>query len=98
LFASILFALMMNFVTDLYLDIKYHLYWYFDKKEVDWAYLIVAMGQLGVLYIIVNYFPNNAATIKKLIMPWSGQESLVFCSSVFCVITVSLFCIKIHSG
>lgn len=34
LFASILFALMMNFVTDLYLDIKYHLYWYFDKRRL----------------------------------------------------------------
>ncbi|WP_301337160.1 CBO0543 family protein [Bacillus sp. FJAT-29814] len=73
-FATILFALMMNFVSDLYLDLKYHLYWYFDKKEVDWAYLIVALGQVGVLYIIVNYFPNKSTTIRKLIyaLSWTG--------------------------
>lgn len=74
LLATILFALMMNFVSDLYLDLKYHLYWYFDKNEVDWAYLIVAIGQVGVLYILVNYFPDKSPAIRKLIyaLGWTG--------------------------
>ena len=41
---------------------------------------IVAMGQVGVLYIIVNYFPNKAATIRKLIYALVWTEYL-FCLS-----------------
>jgi len=37
LLATIQFALLMNFVTDLYLDLKYKLYWYFDKKQIEWV-------------------------------------------------------------
>lgn len=65
--ATVLFGLLMNFVTDLYLDLKYHLYWYFDKHEIDWAYLIVAIGGVGILYIIFNYFPVKSRAIKKLL-------------------------------
>lgn len=28
--ATVLFGLVMNFVSDLYLDVKNHHYWYFD--------------------------------------------------------------------
>ncbi|MBM6619646.1 CBO0543 family protein [Bacillus suaedaesalsae] len=67
LLATIQFALLMNFVTDLYLDLKYKLYWYFDKKQIEWLYLVVALGEIAVLVIIFNYFPLKSNPIKKFI-------------------------------
>jgi len=68
LLATIQFALLMNFVTDdLYLDLKYKLYWYFDKEQIEWSYLAVALGELAVLVIFFNYFPLKSNAIKKFI-------------------------------
>ncbi|MCM3587861.1 hypothetical protein M3182_19230 [Mesobacillus maritimus] len=67
LLATIQFALLMNFVTDLYLDLKYKLYWYFDKEQIEWLYLSVALGEVAVLLIIFNYFPLNSNALKKFI-------------------------------
>jgi hypothetical protein len=71
---TVLFGLVLNFVSDLYLDLKYHLYWYFDKQQVDWSYLIVAIGQVGVLFIIFNYFPVKSRAFVKLLyfFIWTG--------------------------
>jgi hypothetical protein len=62
---TIFFALLMSVLTDLYLDVKYHLYWYFNKDEVDWEYLFVLLGQPPVLIIILNFFPVQASSVKK---------------------------------
>lgn len=67
LLATIQFALLMNFVTDLYLDLKYKLYWYFDKEQIEWLYLTVALGEIAVLVIVFNYFPLKSNAIKKFI-------------------------------
>jgi len=67
LLATIQFALLMNFVTDLYLDLKYKLYWYFDKEQIEWLYLFVALGEIAVLVIIFNYFPLKSNAINKFI-------------------------------
>ncbi|WP_102029504.1 CBO0543 family protein [Salirhabdus sp. Marseille-P4669] len=73
LLATIQFALLMNFVTDMYLDLRYKLYWYFDKEQIEWLYLIVALGEVAVLLIIFNYFPLRSNTIKKFlyILGWT---------------------------
>lgn len=72
--ATIFFGILMNLVTDMYLDLKYHLYWYFDKDQVELEYLIVPVGQVGVLLIIFNYFPLYSHVIKKMlyIIGWTG--------------------------
>ncbi len=57
----------MNFVTDLYLDLKYKLYWYFDKEQIEWLYLAVALGEIAVLVIIFNYFPLKSNANMKFI-------------------------------
>ncbi|WP_445724479.1 CBO0543 family protein [Fredinandcohnia sp. FSL W7-1320] len=57
----------MNFVTDLYLDLKYNLYWYFDKEQIELLYLVVVLGEIAVLVIIFNYFPLKSNAIKKFI-------------------------------
>lgn len=62
---TILFALLISVLSDEYLDIKYHLYWYFKRDEVDWRYLLVLLGQPPVLVIILNFFPVQASLIKK---------------------------------
>src|ERR1700730_9139144 len=62
---TILFALLISVLTDLYLDVKYHLYWYFHKNEVDWEYLFVILGQPPVLIIILNFFPVDDSRLKK---------------------------------
>lgn len=71
---TVLFGLLLNSLTDMYFDLKYHLYWYFDKQQIDWNYLIVAVGQVGVLVIIFNYFPLYSKAIKKMlyILGWTG--------------------------
>lgn len=67
LLATIQFALLINFVTDLYLDLKYNLYWYFDKEQIELLYLVVVLGEIAVLVIIFNYFPLKSNTSKKFI-------------------------------
>ncbi|WP_409300422.1 CBO0543 family protein [Peribacillus sp. SCS-155] len=67
LLATIQFALFMNFATDYYLDLKYKLYWYFDKEQIEWLYLSVVLGEVAVLVIIFNYFPLKSNASKKLI-------------------------------
>lgn len=62
---TILFALLVSVLTDEFLDVKYHLYWYFSKNEVDWRYLIVLLGQPPVLILILNFFPTHTSLIKK---------------------------------
>lgn len=65
LLATIQFALLMNFVTDLYLDLKYKLYWYFEKEQIEWLYLAVALGEIAVLVIIFNYFPLKSNIVSQ---------------------------------
>lgn len=67
LLATIQFALLMNFLTDLYLDLKYKLYWYFDKNQIEWLYLAVVLGEIAVLVIIFNYFPLKSNALMKFI-------------------------------
>jgi hypothetical protein len=66
-FVAIMFGFLMNVLTDMYLDLKYHLYWYFDKEQIEWEYLIVGIGEIAILVIIFNYFPLYSSTIKKLL-------------------------------
>lgn len=51
----------------MYLDLKYKLYWCFDKEQIEWLYLAVALGEIAVLVIIFNYFPLKSNAIKKFI-------------------------------
>jgi hypothetical protein len=73
IYATTLFALLFATLTDIYLDVKYLLYWFFTK-EVDWLWLIVLFGTYPAVNLIyLNFFPLESSTLKKIryIALWS---------------------------
>lgn len=57
IYATTLFALVFVLVVDLYLDVKYDFYGYFNPG-VDWAFLIPLFGLYpAVSLIFLNYYP-----------------------------------------
>lgn len=65
MYTNSLFAVLFATLTDLYLDVKYHLYWYFGR-EVDWIWLIVLLGgKPAVTIIYLNFFPRAGPALKK---------------------------------
>jgi hypothetical protein len=73
IYATTLFALLLATLTDLFLDVKYLLYWFFTK-EVDWLWLIILFGIYPAVNVIyLNFFPLESPTLKKIcyILFWS---------------------------
>ncbi len=59
-------------VVDLYIDVKYHAYWYFTKG-VDWASLPAALLLIPPVNIIfINWYPWNSkiTTYIKYFVKW----------------------------
>ena len=62
-----LFALQLEAEADIYLDLKYHLYGYFDYGP-DWLALVPIYGIFPAANIIfLNYYPYSGSTIKKVL-------------------------------
>jgi hypothetical protein len=73
-----IFAMFFSILVDVYLDVKYLLYWYFTK-EVDWAWLIPLFGTYPALDIIfLNFFPWRSHMSRNFFY--------IFCWSIFATI------------
>ncbi|UFU00007.1 hypothetical protein KO561_03315 [Radiobacillus kanasensis] len=73
MYTTSLFAVVLNLVTDIFLDLKWNLYGYFDKG-VDWENLIAILGIYPAVNIIfLNFFPVAKSLTKKTcyIFGWS---------------------------
>jgi hypothetical protein len=73
IYSTTLFALLFAALTDMFLDVKYLLYWFFTK-EVDWLWLIVLFGTYPAVNLIyLNFFPLESTALKKIgyIVMWS---------------------------
>ncbi len=63
--ATSLFALQLEAETDIYLDLKYHLYGYFDYGP-DWLALVPIYGIYPAANIIfLNFYPYSGSALKK---------------------------------
>ncbi|WP_456273671.1 CBO0543 family protein [Bacillus sp. AK031] len=74
MYATSLFALVLQLLTDIFLEFKYELYWYFGKG-VDAQTLFIVFGlypQVNILFL--NFFPLNRALSIKIIYisAWSA--------------------------
>jgi len=62
-----IFSMLFAICTDVILDLKYHLYWYFSI-EPDWKSFIILFGTYpSVAIIYLNYFPFTSDRRKKII-------------------------------
>lgn len=62
-----LFSTFLQVITDVFLDIKYHLYGYFNEG-VDWEANIYMIGIFPAVNIVfLNYFPYKRSNWKKAI-------------------------------
>ncbi|WP_407675590.1 CBO0543 family protein [Peribacillus glennii] len=81
-------SLICNFIRytlDLYMDTKYHFYWYFDK-DIDWRWLIVLLGgKPSFTLIYLNFFPFYSKTQKKVlyILVWSIVVTIMEIGAVY---------------
>lgn len=67
MYTTSLFAVLFAILTDLYLDVKYHLYWYITK-EVEWRWMIILLGgKPPVNLIFLNFFPFHSRWSRKTI-------------------------------
>jgi hypothetical protein len=73
MYASSIFSIVFQLITDIILEFKYNLYGYFDKG-VDFPTFIVTIFIFPSLTIIfLNYFPLNRKLLHKFfyILGWS---------------------------
>jgi len=89
MFTTTLFALLLQALTDVFLDAKYHLYFYFTK-EINWLALLAMFGIYPALNIIyLNYYIDKKTvfakasyifqwTIFSLLFEWLSVQSGYF--------------------
>lgn len=85
IYSTSLFAMFFAISVDMYLDVKYQLYWYFGR-EVDWATLIVLFGTYPAVNIIfLNFLPSESKLSKKIgyIAVWSVFLTIYEWSAVY---------------
>lgn len=62
-----LFTMLFQSLFDLYVDQKYHGYWYFSQ-DVDWVSLpAIIMLVPPVNIVFLNWYPYNASLFKKVL-------------------------------
>jgi hypothetical protein len=60
------FTIALQLLFDIFIEFKYHAYWYFDK-EVDWRGILPHVFLIPpVNMIYLNWFPYRSKWIKKL--------------------------------
>ena len=79
IWATMLFALLLAYIVDTYLDRKYHLYGYFTQN-IDWLSVIPIFGLYpAVSTIFLNYYPlNKNVSWKTLYIAGWTVFSLLF--------------------
>jgi hypothetical protein len=67
LYAIALFSIVIGFITDITLDLKYHVYGYFSPGVQFGGFLpiLLLFPTSGILFM--NFYPYNKKLIKKLI-------------------------------
>lgn len=73
LYTTSLFAILMAFLADMYLDVKLDLYGFF-QKGIDWSYLPILLIDYSAANILfLRFFPYKKTIIKKMIyiLGWS---------------------------
>lgn len=61
------FTIAFQVLFDLFIEFKYHGYWYFDR-EIDWAGLLPHLFLVPPVNIIfLNWFPHNSKVTKQII-------------------------------
>ncbi|MCQ6280085.1 CBO0543 family protein [Bacillus sp. EB600] len=79
--ATSLFAMYLQVNADVFLDLKYHLYGYFQKGP-DFRSLIYLLGIYPAVNIVyLNYFPYKKKVINKLIylLAWEVVACVMEC-------------------
>ncbi len=67
MYTTTLFAIALQALTDVYLEFKYDLYWYFDRGA-DLKTLWIVLGLYPqVNLIFLNFFPYRKSFLKKVI-------------------------------
>lgn len=69
------FTIALQTVFDIYIDFKYHGYWYFSKG-VDWKSFIAIFLVPPVNVVYLNFFPYKKA-LRKKILYLAGWEVLL---------------------
>jgi hypothetical protein len=62
-----IFTSALEMAFDIYVDLKYHGYWYFSKHETDWAGLlphILLVPAVNVIYL--NFYPLKKSLGKQI--------------------------------
>ncbi|MFX4263493.1 CBO0543 family protein [Pelotomaculum propionicicum] len=73
IYTTSIFAVLLNLLTDLYLDVKYDWYSYFEKG-VQWVYIPLIFGIFPALSIIfLSYYPFSRKIRYKVyyILAWT---------------------------
>lgn len=66
MYVTSLFAIGLHLLFDMYLDVKYGLYGYFDPKFVNWEMLGVTFGIYPAVNIIfLNFYPLHQTFLRK---------------------------------
>ncbi|WP_040208966.1 hypothetical protein [Neobacillus jeddahensis] len=61
------FTIAFQLIFDIFVEFKFHGYWYFDK-EIDWAGILPHAFLVPAVNIIyLNWFPYNGKLIKKVL-------------------------------
>ncbi|WP_160723585.1 hypothetical protein [Bacillus sp. USDA818B3_A] len=61
------FTIALQTIFDVYIDLKYHGYWYFSKS-VDWnSFLVLIFLVPPVNVIFLNFFPYKKELMKKIL-------------------------------
>lgn len=86
IYATSVFAALFAILTDVYLDLKYNLYWYFSKEGIEWRWMIVLLGGKPATNILfLNFFPFQSRKFKKFIyiLVWAVIVTLMELGSVY---------------
>lgn len=62
-----LFTVSLQSLVDLYVDLKFHGYWYF-KKEIDWAAIpsiVLLVPPVNIIFL--NWFPYQSSLQKRIV-------------------------------
>ncbi|WP_411230538.1 CBO0543 family protein [Niallia taxi] len=66
MYVTSLFAIGLHLLFDIFLDVKYGLYGYFDPQFVNWEMLGVTFGIYPAVNIIfLNFFPFHQKFLRK---------------------------------
>ncbi|WP_374703445.1 CBO0543 family protein [Bacillus sp. Marseille-P3661] len=75
MYTTSLFSTVLQLITDIYLEFKYRLYWYFSPGVDSETLWFVFWIYPAVNIIFLNFYPTRKGTLKKKLfytIGWSG--------------------------